>query len=177
LFLLKYRICDEDLVDRSLENFDDDGIIEGQLELIFNNKNFGFCDKDIPFGHDLLVLWFKMLNHAKNKIKSGKKYVAVPDIESSVWIEFISDRRHITVNLITLKLESFTGYVLTDPIEPEYYHWRGAVIGKDELISEIESKTIQFVNDVVSLNPSLKDSKVLRELKRLSTCEDATFFT
>ncbi len=172
MFLLKYRICDEDLADRSVDDFDNDDILEGQLELVFNDKNFGYCDEDIPFGHELLVTWFKLLNHAKNKIKSGEKYVAIPDIESLRWFEFISVGTDIRVNLIKSRLKNFSDLVFTEPIEPEYYIWRDVVIGKDEFISEIESKTKQFIDDVISLNPSLRDSKVLKELKRLFMCED-----
>lgn len=85
MFLLKYKICYEDLVARSPDDFDNDEIIEGQIELLFDGKKFGLCDEEIPFGHERLITWFRLLNFAKNKMKSGEKYVAVPDIESFRW--------------------------------------------------------------------------------------------
>jgi len=54
--------------------------------------------------------------------------VAVPDIESFRWMEFIHDDQTIKVNLIQPRIETRNGFVITDPIESKSYIWRDIVI-------------------------------------------------
>lgn len=168
MFLLRYKICDEDLATMTLDDFDEYGNIEGQIELSFNNETFGYYDDDTPFfGDELLVTWFKLLNQAKNKIKNGEQYVAVMDIESDMWIEFLNDEKTMKVNLIKTEIKDFDYLVATNPIGQKKYIWSNVILEKDQFIKELEYKTKKFIDDIISLNPSLKESKVLKELKNI----------
>ena len=89
------------------------------------------------------------------------------DIESNRWIEFLNDEKTMKVNLIETEIKDFDYLVATNPIEQKKYIWSNVILEKDQFIKELEYKTKKFIDDIISLNPSLKESKVLKELKNI----------
>lgn len=71
------------------------------------------------------------------------------------------------VNLIETEIKDFDYLVATNPIGQKKYIWSNVIIDKDQFIKELEYKTKKFIDDIISLNPSLKESKVLKELKNI----------
>ncbi|MRX73033.1 hypothetical protein GJU40_12865 [Bacillus lacus] len=170
MFLIKYNIPNEgidDIIELDESSFDDEyGEIYGQFELNFNEYKQGFVHEEIPFGNELLISWFKLINKVVLTLNTND-YVAFPIMETDdYWIELICKEDLISVKKVKDNHHKRTLYefIITKPFEEFSDEWKTTDIKRLEFINEVKLKTKQFIKDVATINKNLLKSQSLNEL-------------
>lgn len=164
--------------------------IYGQFELKINDKSFRIVDESyednkifnslkekINFYEtlptEILNAWFCKLIQVATYLKNNT-YIAIKDIESSLWLEFIRVENILKVGLGTEKklivkdseLDQYPKFEHTwkeHKIELEYI-WKDQEIEFTYFIKEIEKKTNNFLNEIKEINVALLESKAIKQL-------------
>lgn len=171
MFTINYNISDEYkhlLSTIHHESFETDyGDIEGQFELIFNGYHQGYIDDSIPYGYELLISWFKILNDSSIKL-CDNDYVAFSILETDeYWIqmETIGDFINIKKMKDTISKRDVTELIVTSRFKEFIeWDWQGITIPKTAFITEVKKKTKLFLHEVTQINRNLLKSKCLHDL-------------
>ncbi|WP_146172225.1 hypothetical protein [Melghirimyces profundicolus] len=152
----------------SVQEFDSEyRDIEGQIELDFCGHKYGYYNQEDPFGDELLITWFVLLNEAASKLNKSN-YVALKHIESDVWFEFLDNKDIIKVSLMYIDNTFIDKFIVTAPFNNyKYGDWKDVTIKKIDFQIEIQKKTIEFIDSIRKLNQSIIKSQSIKELKAL----------
>lgn len=164
--------------------------IYGQFELKINDKSFRMIDRyyesnrvfdslkeEINFYEtlptEILNTWFCNLILVATYLKNNT-YIAINDIESSLWLEFIRVENILKVGLGTKKKLIIKESKLDQEPEFEYtwkdqkieleYIWKDQEIEFGYFIKEIEKKANNFLNEIKEINSTLLESKAIKQL-------------
>lgn len=164
---INWSILDDEmneLKDATIETFDERGNIEGQFEIIFNKMKFGYVDNEIPFGNELLISWFTILNKAINELKKqGYVIFYIPD--SPKWLEIQEKENVLFISKLEL-MERNVDFLITGKNQLNLFRKikQTDKIKKYEFINCVHSTTTEFINRIWSINKSLRDSDTIRAI-------------
>jgi hypothetical protein len=170
MFLINYEILEEEedrisKLNNLLEFESDVNTVMGQIQLIFNNTEEGFVDKDIPYSGEFLITWFKRLNDVLIQLKEYA-FVAMklPDSDN-IWLEFKLNNEEVLISEIKAEKEiHLENFIVNLPKKRSEFFWCES-ISKDELFNTILDTTKNFMKDVLAINQLLAESKEFKELE------------
>jgi hypothetical protein len=174
MFKLRFAILNDEKDELSnitdLEKYEVEfGEIEGQLELNFEDKKYGFVDESIPFGNELLILWFRELNKVVLNLQSHT-YVAfkIPETDSH-WYEFLIEDKFVIINEVkSVTTKGLYHLVITEPLIKESLVWNNVKIKRDVFQNEIIEVTEKLLEEITLINGKLIELKAVKELIRLN---------
>ena len=167
MFEIRYRIPEEEISEiSSLDaaeldaEFND---IEGQIELKFNGNKYGLCHEQVPFGQELLLFWFGLLNSVATKLRKAH-YVAmsIPETAAS-FFEFVRSGEFLKVSLVTVATSNSTSFILESPLsDVVQYDWKDTRILVQDFQCEVSQKIEELLKELETINPELLKSKCVR---------------
>lgn len=173
IFTLKFLILNSTKEELSnindVEEFERElGIIEGQIQLNFNDIQEGVIDEELIFVSELIISWFKRLNQVLLCIKSSN-YVAMNVPESdNIWYEFRDEDEYLIVSKVKgVKTNSICDFVVMKPIKKDISLWKGIKIQKTIFKNEILKATQNLIDEIVLINGKLKETLEVKELINL----------
>lgn len=157
----------DELKEHTAETFDMCGNIDGQFEIIFDTIGFGYVDTEIPFGNELLLSWFTILNKAVSELKK-QGYVIFYIPGTPKWLEIQQKENTLLVSKLELIGKS-ADFLITGKNQLSLFNKISQVdkVEKCEFINCVLSKSKEFISHVCSINESLKDSITLKEITAL----------
>lgn len=183
MFCINYEILENEKKSlskiKSIEEFETNfGIIEGQIQLVCNDKEVGFVDKNIPYDGELLFTWFQKLNEVLVMLENNKSVMMwIPD-SADLWIEFKKENARVTLSKVRVQSEGCVVKVITGLSKKEELFWEESIL-VEELVEGIFTATSQFMQELHSLNPLLgkieevvKLEKVFEKAKQIWNLHD-----
>ncbi|WP_219834740.1 hypothetical protein [Paenibacillus sp. R14(2021)] len=170
MFRVFFRFIDDNLnlISRvSAEQFDNIyGDISGQIELNFNGNVEGYFHKDVPFGNELVLHWFRRLTEAVVRLQDSN-YIAMNVVENNNWIEFHREGRLLRVRLIiNPSLKGIRGFFSDTPFSKfEDKQWNNSIIDFDEFRNEIYQSTIKLLDQLQEINVQLLHTNEVNRIK------------
>jgi hypothetical protein len=164
MFEISYRIPQEvvnDIFTIDFKKFDATfNDIEGQIELNFNGNKYGLCHEEVPFGNELLLFWFGLLNNVIFRLEKSS-YVAMNIPETSDWFfQFTKIQENIRVDMAKTAIKNRSGFVIDSILQDiESYQWRNVEILYEEFKAEVSKKTGMLVEEIKSINSELLKSE------------------
>lgn len=157
----------DELKEHTIETFDMYGNIDGQFEMAFDTIEFGYVDTEIPFGNELLLSWFNILNKAVIELKK-QGYVIFYIPGTPKWLEIREEKNILMVSKLELIGKS-ADFLITGKNQLNLFNKINQVdkVEKCEFINCVLSKSKEFINYVCSINESLKDSVTIKEITAL----------
>lgn len=171
MFCIEYEILEEEKARLSnVKEFELDNIA-GQMRLVFNDKEIGFVDKEIPYDGELLLTWFQKLNEVIIQLRASDFITMwLPD-STNIWLEFKSISKIILISKIRAEAENHIEKTITNvPKKREEIFWSES-IEKENFLEEVFESTNKLIQESILLNRLLLESKELVELK--NTYEEA----
>lgn len=175
-----YNFDKKNLSKISLENFEKEyEEIYGQFELkIFNNSfrtiNFD-CEKNNHFSYkveekkfyetlptEIINAWFYNLLLVAIHLNFNN-YIAIQDIESSLWLEFYKENNKLKIGLLIGDHSNIEKTILYSPKEFKYI-WQAKEIEYNTFLVELYLKTKKFILEIQTINPLLLKSKAINQL-------------
>lgn len=178
--IIIYNFDKKNLSKISLENFEKEyEEIYGQFELkIFNNSfrtiNFD-CEKNNHFSSkveekkfyetlptEIINAWFYNLLLVAIHLNFNN-YIAIQDIESSLWLEFYKENNKLKIGLLIGDHSNIEKTILYSPKEFKYI-WQAKEIEYNTFLVELYLKTKKFILEIQTINPLLLKSKAINQL-------------
>ena len=147
--------------------FNKAGIIEGQFEIVFEKIRVGYVHKDIPFGNELILLWFKILNKAVIELNHNRYAIfIVPD--TPYWLEMDMRDDKILITTLESKVENIN-FLVTGEKRIDLFNKIGIVdiVEKDKFINLVRIRSKGLINFICHINGRLKNSIGINELSEL----------
>jgi hypothetical protein len=155
------------LRDCELMSFNRCGIVEGQFEIVFEKIRFGYVNKDIPFGNELILLWFKILNKAIIELNHNRYAIfIVPD--TPYWLEMDMRDDKIFITKLESEVENIN-FLVTGERKIDLFNKIGIVdiVEKDKFINLVRIRSKEVINFICHINGRLKNSIGIKELSVL----------
>ena len=168
MFTFQYHILDEsknEIMNGDNNYFED---FDGQIELHFNNSQYGHIYPSISSYNELMLWWFKILNTVAIKLIEND-YVAfyVPDI--IIWMQIFKKGDYCIINEVEPDENSLSNKLITTN---KLYNYReitqGEQISVKEFVSEINKKTKSFIKELIDINPKVEQSEQLEDIIKLN---------
>jgi hypothetical protein len=167
MFAIRYRIPEEEIREISsldVAEFDADfNDIEGQIELDFHGNKYGFCHEQVPFGQELLLFWFGLLNSVAVKLRKAH-YVAmsIPETTAS-FFEFFRIGEFLKISLVTVATSDINGFIVESPLSDVIqYDWKDVQVLVQDFQCEVSQKIEDFLKELETINPELLKSKCVK---------------
>jgi len=164
MFEIRYRIPEEVLNEISsldATEFDTEfNDIEGQIELNFNGNKYGFCHEQVPFGQELLLFWFGLLNSVATKLRKAH-YVAmwIPETAAS-FFEFVRSGEFLKISLVTVARPNGKGFVVESPLsDVVQYDCKEIQVLVQDFQCEVSQKIEELLKELETINPELLKSE------------------
>jgi hypothetical protein len=167
MFGIRYRILEDEIREISsldAEEFDAEfNDIEGQIELNFNGNKYGLYHEQVPFGQELLLFWFGLLNSVATKLRKAH-YVAmsIPETAAS-FFEFVKSGEVLKISLVTVATPDINGFIVESPLsDVVQYGWKDTQVLVQDFQCEVSQKIEELLKELEAINPELLKSKRIR---------------
>lgn len=90
-------------------------------------------------------------------------YIAIQDIESSLWLEFYKENNKLKIGLLIGDHSNIEKTILYSPKEFKYI-WQAKEIEYNTFLVELYLKTKKFILEIQTINPLLLKSKAINQL-------------
>ncbi|MFC4775745.1 hypothetical protein ACFO9Q_03005 [Paenibacillus sp. GCM10023252] len=169
MFRLSFRFVYDDLeliktmTEKQFDQYFGD--ISGQIELHCGGETVGFYHEEVPFGNELILLWFKRLNEVVFLLKTHN-YIAMNVIENNNWIEFIKEDDSLRLNFVEgPDLSKINGFITNTPINSsEKREWGEVKISYDGFLKEINQKTNELLEMIKQINIKLLEADIVTRI-------------
>ncbi|ARF70108.1 hypothetical protein B7C51_23060 [Paenibacillus larvae subsp. pulvifaciens] len=171
MFKLLFRFVDDDLDVLSkinTEQFEKEyGDILGQIELNFNGNIVGFFHEDVPFGNEMILLWFKRLHETLFRLRNSD-YIAMNVVGNNNWIELFKNDSFLKVNLIRdPNTTGIQGFITQIPFANNIIReWGNIEIKYNEFKEEIIRNTVILLERLKELNALLVNTTKVINIKK-----------
>lgn len=170
MFKVEYGILDEEKKRiaevRNISEFEKDlNTVVGQIEIIFNDRQLGFVEMDVPYDGEYLITWFKWFNEVIFYLKNFGFATMYESDTDNFWLEFLLKDNIIEVREIKADDNNIKGYVHNTPLKAIEVEWNES-IRRDEFYSAILDKTENLINTILSLNKLMAESQEVIDLQK-----------
>jgi len=170
MFELEFLITADIKILKSMDfsDLDNDPFIDGFFRMSFQDEKIGTMGALIPghydYGLDNLLSKFGCVVEVTRHLIQHD-YILLNDIESNYdWIEFKKENDKLKINILKDydKKGDYIRYEKLSNYQPS--HFREQLVSISDFVNEVESKTMKFTKELISINNKFKDSLILREL-------------
>ncbi|HEY9060733.1 MAG TPA: hypothetical protein VIO64_09565 [Pseudobacteroides sp.] len=166
MFGIRYRIPEQVLNEiSSLDAIEFDASfndIEGQIELNFNGNKYGLCHNDVPFGQELLLFWFGLLDTVVTRLEETH-YVAmrIPETDNA-FFEFVRNGELLRISMARTSCSDISGFVVDSPFgEIVEYNWKDVQVSLQDFKSEVYRNIDELLKVLETINHELIKSKYI----------------
>ncbi|MDN9011568.1 hypothetical protein [Brevibacillus laterosporus] len=145
-----------------LEDYGDDFL--GLILFSFNEQEYGYYSEDATVHEfnlcqEWIILWFQLLNDAVLLLKK-EGYAAIKTIEEpDNWIVFKNRNENVLIDFVLATDRIPNVVVSAVPLCGIYdAGWENEIINKAQFLSELKTKTGDFIQKIERLNNNLAES-------------------
>ena len=166
MFIFKYYILEESISEIMSGNSNYLEDFEGQIELHFNDNQYGHIFPSISSYNELMLWWFAILNEASIKLlKNDYIMFYVPD--TTFRFEMIKNGEYCIVNRVVTDYWP-GGCVTTAKVDACEIITSGDKILVLNFVNEINEKTKSFIKEVIAINSKVEKSEQLEDIINLN---------
>ncbi|PCN46020.1 hypothetical protein B9C88_00365 [Brevibacillus laterosporus] len=147
-----------------IEDYGDDFL--GLILFSFNEQEYGYYSEDATihefnFFQEWIISWFQMLNEALIMLKK-EGYAAIKTIEEpDNWIVIKNRNENVLIDFVLATDRVPKEFVTPVPLCSIYdAGWENEIINKAQFLSELKTKTGDFIQKIERLNNNLAKSSV-----------------